>query len=186
MPFKPDPEFWKKVGYSNEWAQHVEKVNKVESEILQRFPKDKFPELEIEFGFGAKTAEWIKGSPSQKGEPDIELSYNSEKVCDIEVSGSPKVNVPPNNIWIRPDKFNAAKPKDYETWFYMEYRNNTWVLDRGIIAPYENNVVRPRIKYHPETGEKVEEKYIEIPYRDALPKNSMFDWIAERIKQLMS
>jgi hypothetical protein len=184
MPFEPDPEFWKNLTYSTAWKPHVEKVNRLESKILKRFPKDKFSELGIKFGFGAKSTEWLKVPPDQKGEPDVELFYNYKKICYIEVTGSPKVDVPPKPIWIRPDKFDVAKKADRDTWFYTEYRNNTWVLNRDAVEPYKDNIVRPLIKTDPNTGKKIPEKYIEIPYEKAFKEDVMLNWIEKQINSL--
>ena len=47
---------------------------------------------------------------------------------------------------------------------------------------FKDNIVKPRIKPHPKTGVKVEEKYIEIPHQKAFPEKTMFDWIEKQIR----
>lgn len=187
-----DPEFWKvRIGYSDLWEPHMKKVFKLKDKILQRFPEVKFPELGIKFGLGADTSELLKIPPEQKGEADLKIFYDYQNVCDIEVTGSDRVFMANPILWVRPDKFAVAESEDHETWFYLEYPNitsgnNVWVLDKSSIKPHEKNIIFPRLRPDPITGEMKQEKYIAIPNIKGMNESIMFDWIESKIKQIIS
>ena len=155
----------------------MEKVKALEEELRQKFGDD----LGIRFGLGANTDEWLKIPPDEKGEPDLTLFYKYKRVCYIDVSGSDKVTMTlTGDIWVRPDKFNEAKKRTEETWFYMVYKNAIYVLDRKTIEPYEGNIKIVHIKRN-QTGRRIPEKYISIPCSEAYPKEEMFQWIEQKI-----
>ena len=164
---EPDPEFWKKISYKTLWKRHWDKVKALREKLIQKFPQ---LENSMKFGLGADTDKWLKIPPDRKGEPDIYVYHNYKPLCHIEVSGSDKVEMP-NNIWIRPDKLEAAKSEDVETWFYMVYPNEIRVVKKEAVEKYKDNIIRPRIK------RGVPEKYITIPYEESLPEKAMFQWI---------
>jgi hypothetical protein len=175
--FKPDPDFWKKLSYHTLWKRHWEKVEKLKDKLIERFPS---LENSMKFGLGAVTDKWLKIPPDQKGEPDIFVYHEYQLLCCIEVSGSDKVRMP-NDIWIRPDKLTHAKEHEEESWFYMEYPNQTRVLTREIVERNKNNIKTVRIKWDKTRKRKVSEDYIAVPYRESFDEEEMFDWIAERI-----
>lgn len=180
MPFEPNPEFWKEVSYKKLWEKHMKEVNKLEDKLIS-----KFPELKgcIKFGLGAKTKDWIKIPPDEKGEPDFTIFWNYKELCHIEVSGSDKVVMkPPENIWIRPDKFQNASNKKEKYWFYMVYKNGVFILDLEVIKPFKDRIIVAYIKKDPKTGRRVPERYIAIPCANAFPESAMFDWIEKKIK----
>lgn len=154
----------------------MEKVKSLNEKLEKEIPN-----LGIRFGLGADTDKWLKFPPDEKGEPDFTIFYEYEKICYIEVSGSDKVKMkPPQDIWIRPDKYDHALSKDEETWFYMVYPNEVFVLNRKTIEPYKDNITTAYIKKN-KHGRPIPEKYIAIPCVKAYPEETLFEWIRERL-----
>jgi len=170
-----------KVFYKNYWRvkygeREWEEGMKRESYVRDLLRK-KFPQLSVEFtGFGAGKEKWIKLAPHEKGEPDITVSLNDKVILFVEVTGSYIVQREPNDIWIRPDKFNRALRvrSEAETWFFVVYTERDFVLDIEAIMPFKDNV---RVRY----PKGVPERYIHVPWGNAYPKEKLFKRIAEEL-----
>jgi len=173
---KPDKEYWRDI-YEGEFQAGRDRQEYVLEVFSKRFPKKSFPDLKIkETGFGAKTAKRIKLREHERGEPDKTVYYKGKAVCYIEVSGSDIQMTPDKEIWIRPDKFDHAKQKDEEVWFYMVYKNGDFLLDREAIEPYQDQVKTVYLK-----GPDIPERYISIPSTKAHSRKTFFDWLEEQI-----
>lgn len=169
MSSKYDREYWKP-DYQPLWKSHMEKVN-----ALKELLSDKFgAALTIDTGLGANTNEWLKMPPPEKAGPDLTLYHEYKVLCHVEVSGSEKAKVPPQDIWVRPDKYEVAKSKSEKYWFWMVYPNATWVLDAEAIEPHKDNVITVA-----PYGKR--EKYIEIPFSAAYPVDALFEWISTEL-----
>ena len=174
--FKSDPE-WFKGPYGTQWKRHATNVKALHEELVQRFPvlKDS-----IRVGLGAESAELIKIPPHQKGEADLEVFHNYEMLCHIEVSGSAskKVHIPPQPIYIRPDKLDLAKEKEAAGepyFFWMVYWNVKWLVRATDAFPYREAIVHKSWYGVPET-------YCEIPCGVAKPSAVLFEWVAREAK----
>jgi hypothetical protein len=177
VDFKPDPEWFKKGPYASEWKSHAEKVKRLQDKLIAQFPVLKGS---IKSGLGALTDEWLKIPPDQKDEPDLTIYYKYQVLCHIEVSGtdSPRVRVPPHDIWIRPGKIDLGMQKEAvgeKYWYYMVYTNNTVVLTAGGAAPYRKKVTQ-RTLY----GKT--ERYIDLPHTIGRPEAELFHWIDNELK----
>lgn len=164
-------EYWKKK-YKDEWEAGMKREFYVRDLLREKFPK-----LSVEFtGYGAGKKIWVKLAPHEKGEPDITVSLNGKALCFVEVTGSYIVKKEPNDIWIRPDKFNRAlRVRDKaQTWFYVVYTGRDFVLDVEAITPFKDNI---RTRY----PKGVPEDYIHIPWKKAHSPNKLFDWIGKQI-----
>lgn len=153
-----DPNYWK-YDYSAGWAGHKKNVQALASKLMTRFPQ-----ISLSYGYGATSDEFIDGSQPKRDEPDIYINNASEQVCTVEVSGSDKVRVPPNAIWVRLGKYEYAKKKlPAKSWFFMVYplTSSIFLLDVADIQPYENKVLTKKLST---TGYQKPEKYIEIPH----------------------
>lgn len=173
-----DLDFWKKLAYSKGWKPHMEKVEKLHDQLERGFP-----ELGFKFGHGAKTDKWLRVPPDEKFGPDLTLFHEYKMLCYIEVSGSPKISIGPSNpdIWVLLGKHKFAKTKKKKYWFWMVYKNGTWLLDEELVERYEDNVQTKYIKRN-KWGRRVGEEYICIPYTKAYPTDRLFDWIKEQIE----
>ena len=171
-----DKEYWRDI-YEGEFQAGRDRQEYVLSAFGKRFPKESFPDLKIkETGFGAETAQRIELREHERGEPDKTIFYKGKVVCYLEVSGSDIKMTPNKDIWIRPDKFAHAKRKNQETWFYMVYRNGDFLLNKGDIEPYEDQVKTVYLK-----GPDIPERYILVPSTRAHPREIFFDWLEKQI-----
>ena len=173
--FEPDPEYFKGP-YASQWRRHAENVIALRNALTTRFP---VLERSIAAGLGAESSELIQVPPHQKGEPDLDVYHNYQLLCHIEVSGSASrnVSIPPQPIYIRPDKLDLAQSKEEAGepyFFWMVYWNVTWLVRSLDALPYRQNVVS-RNWYG------VSEHYCEIPPAVAQQENALFDWVAGRI-----
>ena len=112
MTFKPNPEYFKGP-YAAQWRRHAENVKALHDELVRRFP---VLEHSIWVGLGAESAELVQVPPHERGEPDLVPYHDYKLLCHIEVSGSASRNVriPPEPIYIRPDKLDLAAKKEKE------------------------------------------------------------------------
>jgi hypothetical protein len=171
MSSEYDREYWKR-DYHPLWKPHMEKVKALKERLKSEFGDA----ITIDTGLGANSNEWLKMPPAEKAGPDLTLYHEYKVLCRVEVSGSEKVNVPPQNIWIRPDKYEVAKNKSEKYWFWMVYPNATWILDAEAIEPHKDNVITVAPYGKPE-------KYIEIPPSAAYPADALFEWISAEIER---
>lgn len=199
---EPDKEYWRDI-YEGEFQAGKDRQEYVLEVFSKRFPKEKFPNLEIkETGFGAETAERIELREHERGEPDKTVCYKGKVICYIEVTGSDIKMRPDDYIWIRPDKFKHAKHTEEKTWFYTVYKNGDFILDVPTITPFENdvrtrypkrkcmdcgNIFRSAYKC-PSCGSRnivrIPERYIHIPSPKAYPRSELFEWIEKEIRKL--
>ena len=137
-------------------------------------------EKSIRVGLGADSAELIKVPPHQRGEPDLEVFHDYKLLCHIEVSGSGSRNVriPPEPIYIRPDKLDLAEKKEAAGepyFFWMVYRDVTWLVRATDALPYRHQQVS-------KNWYGVTETYCEIPHTAAQPSATLFEWFESRLK----
>ena len=168
---EPDPEYFKGP-YANQWKRHAENVIALRKELTTQFPVLQRP---IRAGLGAESSELIQIPPHQKGEPDLEVYYNYRLLCHLEVSGSASRNVriPPQPIYIRPDKLDLAQAKEDagEPYFlWMVYWNVTWLIRATDAMPYRSEVVG-------QNWYGVNEQYCQIPASVAQSRDYLFEWI---------
>ena len=110
------------------------------------------------------------------------MYHNYNLICHIEVSGSASRNVriPPQPIYIRPDKLDLAKCKegaDAPYFFWMVYWTVTWLVRSTDAQPYRENLIR-------KNWYGVNESYCEIPANVAKSSDYLFDWIKVRLEKL--
>lgn len=177
VSFQADPEWFKTSKYASEWKSHKEKVERLQDKLVKRFPVLKGA---IKPGLGALSDELLKIPPDQKDEADLILHYKYKVLCHIEVSGtdSPRVHVPPQDIWIRPGKIDVGKEKEdvgEKYWYYMVYVNNTVVFTASDALPYKDKVSR-RTLY----GKS--ERYVDLPSSIGRPEEELFQWIDRELK----
>ena len=177
MAFQPDPE-WFKGPYAHQWRRHADNVKGLHDELVRRFP---ILGPSIRVGLGAESAELVQVPPHERGEPDLEVFYNYELLCRIEVSGSGSRNVqiPPQPIYIRPDKLDLARQKEdagEAYFFWMVYWDRTWLVRASDAMPHRQDVVK-RNWY------RVHESYCEIPFTVAKPDSELFDWIEAEMQE---
>lgn len=159
-----------KLSYQREWDRHSRNTRALIDEIQRRFPQ-----VSLGKGLGADSAEWIDIPPGQKNEADIEVWIHRKHSLSIEVSGSAKVSVPPEDIHILRKKLAVAEKAIHEGvdyLFYMVFPNNTFTLTVPIVAAHRRNTVPG--------GRLPGEKYIPIPSQQALPREEVFSRIEER------
>ena len=175
---KPNKEYWRNI-YEGEFQAGRDRQEYVLNVLSKRFPEKKFPDLEIkETGFGAETAKRIKLRKHERGEPDKTVYYKGEVICYMEVSGADIEMAPDKDIWIRPDKFDHAKQKEEETWFYMVYKSGDFLLNREVIEPYTDQVKTVYLK-----GPDIPERYISIPSIKAHSREKFFDWLEKQVTE---
>jgi len=170
-----DRNYWKKI-YGTGWKLGTSRVRHV-LEVL----KKRFPSLTIEPTEYALSEEYIPPNEKhEKHEPDIIVKQNEVIICDIEVTGSNIEMIPPNDIFILKGKYVAAQKRKKEecidTWFYTVYQNSEYVLDLDLIRKF--NAGKAKKKYL----KGVPEWYIEIPCKEAYPKEKLFERIEEKLK----
>ena len=172
---QPDPEYFKGP-YASQWRRHADNVKTLHVELVRRFP---VLQRSINVGLGAESAELIQIPPHERGEPDLVVYHNYNLLCHIEVSGSASRNVriPPQPIYIRPDKLDLAQAKENAGepyFFWMVYWDSTWLVRSLDAQPYRNNLVN-RNWYG------VNEQYSQIPAAAAEPSGNLFEWVKDRI-----
>ncbi len=177
MVFQPDPE-WFKGPYAGQWRRHAGNVKTLHDEIVGRFP---FLEPSIRVGLGAESEELIKISPHQRGEPDLEIFHDYKLLCHIEVSGSAShnVSIPPQPIYIRPDKLDLAQQKEEAGeayFFWMVYWNVIWLVRATDALPYREATVTK--KWY-----GLNETYCEIPHSAAKPSQDLFEWLTANLTE---
>lgn len=121
--------------------------------------------------------------PEEKNEPDLNLYKNYNCFCYIEVSGSnsPKAEMP-NTIWIRPAKITEAENKGGDYFFYMVYNNEKRLVDIETAKKYKDKIITVHIKTDPNTGQRIPEKYCEIPYEASQPAEELFNLIEKKLQ----
>ena len=164
---------WKDV-YEGTWERGADRVEYVESQLRARFP-----ELTIERGYGATERGRIPETPHEKHEANLIVSHEDLTIGDVEVSGSDiKMKPPYGTIWILQGKYKRAigrKRKDnIETWFFMVYIGNDYVLDIHLVKKFEDKVWTECPYDEPE-------QYIHIPCKEAYPKEKLFQWIKSKL-----
>lgn len=170
-----DRNYWKKV-YRTEWKAGTSRVRHVLNTLKKRFPR-----LKIEATKYALSENYIPPDKKhEKHEPDIMVKNDEVIICYIEVTGSDIEMTPPNDIFILKGKYLAAqkrkKEKDIDTWFYTVYKNSEYVLNLDLIEKFDAD--KAQVKYL----KGVPEWYIEIPCKEAYPKEKFFKWIKEKLK----
>ena len=175
--FESDPEFYKG-RYANQWERHAKNVRALREQLGQRFP---VLEQSIRTGLGAESEDLVRIPPHQKGEPDLEVYHDYELLCHIEVSGSNsrRVKIPPQPIYIRPDKLKLAKEKEdagEPYFFWMVYWDITWLVRATDAWPYRDEVVT-------KNWYDAQESYCEIPAHEAHPSDVLFRWIARELSK---
>ena len=170
-----NPEYYKGP-YAPQWERHARNVVELRKALLDRFPVLK---RSIRTGLGADSSELIQVPPHQKGEPDLDVYHKYHLICHIEVSGSASRNVriPPQPIYIRPDKLDLAKCKEesgFPYFFWMVYWNVTWLVRSRDVQPYRSNLVS-------KNWYGVNESYCEIPAKVAKPSDYLFDWVNDKL-----
>lgn len=165
---------WKDV-YEGTWERGSDRVEYVEDQLRTRFPK-----LTIKRGYGAIERGRIPEVPHEMHEANLRLLHKSLTIVDIEVSGSDiKMKPPYGTIWILQGKYKKAierkRRENIETWFFMVYIRNDYVLDIGLVKKFKDNVWI-------ECPHGPPEPYIHIPCKEAYPKEKLFKWIAKQIK----
>ena len=149
-----DKEFWKKK-YGHSWKNAKRRVEKV-IEALESEGID----VE-ESGFLARSTEYSKKSPKERGAPDLKVS--SVEVY-IEVTGPDKAISATNDLWIRWDKFiYAENHPEKEIWVIhiLESEDDLMKalkLGRGVKERY--SLIHPLIRGTRET-------YRSIPANDS-------------------
>lgn len=167
-----DPEHYKPY-YADEWGKHKKDVDELQQELETRFDLLKG---RIKRGFGTTTTEYLQMTADQKAEASITLVKKFDQdFCCIWVSGSDKINMKESgNIWIRPDKIEAAEVKNHlgqKCWFYMKYKNATYVLPLETVIRYRKQVSEKNLR-----GPK--EHYVIVPASEAKPVNELYSWLA--------
>lgn len=158
--------------YQGEWERHSQNVKSLAKEIEVRFPQ-----VSLTTGLGATSAERLDIPPRNKNEPDIEVWLLRKHVLSIEVTGSNKVRVPPENIHILRKKLPVAEKslqQGIDYLFYTVYPNNTFTLTVPIVYYYRLNIVS--------SGRVLGEYYIKIPPTQALSRKEVF----RRIRNVLS
>lgn len=153
-----------KLSYQHEWDRHHQNVKALAVEI-----KNIFPQVSLSPGLGADSAEWIDIPPGKKNEPDIEVWLNRRHVLSIEVTGSGKVLVPPDPIFILPKKLAMGEKslhQGIDYLFYTVYPNNTFTLTVPIVRACKRNIGPG--------GRLPGEMFIKIPSERALPREELF------------
>lgn len=93
-----DKEYWKKI-YAGRWKEGIDRAKK----IISLVESDGY---EIEpHGFLAESIDYSKESPKEKGIPDYKVKDTN---ILLETTGT-KYARPPNDVWIRDDKFEYAE-----------------------------------------------------------------------------
>lgn len=161
--------------YRSEWKRHRDNVNKLLDEIKLRYPIVSF-----KMGLGATTGDWVDIPPERKNEADIEVWWRVH-IISIEVTGSAKVKVPPESIWILAKKLPVAMGeinlgRDYI--FYASYSSGDFVIPAQLVYKHNRD-----IKILSKAGS---ERYIEIPPSEALPGKELFTIIGDKLWRLMS
>ena len=154
-----------KEGYESMWRKHKENVELLVAELRRRFP-----ELSLRKGLGADSDEWIDIPPANKNELDIEGWWKFRHLFSVEVTGSDKVRVPPEDIWIRPAKLRVAEDlsaKGLPCLFWTVYPNCTYTLTVGIVATHRRSLVERDFKGKHEV-------FIAIPWTAGLPASRLF------------
>ena len=170
-----DPEYYKRL-YGGQWKRHADNVNSLRDDLIQRLP---VLQHSIRTGLGADSPELVQVPPHEKDEADLEVFYNYELLCHIEVSGSASrnVRVPPEPIYIRVGKLELAKEKEdagEPYFFWMVYHDATWVVRSTDAWPHRGNAVT-------KNWYGANERYFEIPASLGQSPDGLFDWIAERV-----
>ena len=177
MVYEPNPE-WFKGPYASQWKRHADNVKALHDELVRRFP---VLEHSIRAGLGAESADLVQIPPHEKGEPDLEIFHRYKLFCHIEVSGSASrnVHIPPQPIYIRPDKLDLAAKKeaaDEPYFFWMVYWDVKWLVRTPDALPHRQTLVA-------KNWYGVDEVYCEIPYTAAKPSESLFEWVQGRLAQ---
>lgn len=156
-----------KPSYQREWERHSRNVKALADEI-----KARFPQVSLTTGLGATSPEWLDIPPGKKNEPDIEVWLLRKHVLSIEVTGSGKALVPPEDIFILPKKLAMGEKslhQGIDYLFYTVYPNNTFTLTVPIVSAHRQNIGPG--------GRLPGERYIKIPPERALPHEEVFKHI---------
>lgn len=153
-----------KPSYQREWKRHSQNVKGLAEEIRVRFPQ-----VSLTTGLGATSPEWLDIPPGKKNEPDIQVWLLRKHVLSIEVTGSDKALVPPEDIFILTKKLPLAEKslqQGIDYLFYTVYPNNTFTLTVPIVRAHRRNIGPG--------GRLPGERYIKIPPERALPRETVF------------
>lgn len=139
----PRCDYWKESYGEEDWRRHSQNVNTLLKDLRLRFPQ-----VTWTTGLGAQTAERLDIPPDRKGEPDIKGWWMRKHFVSIEVSGtgSPKVEVPPDDIYIRPDKIAEAQSTRVPFFFYMVYQKSTIAVPLATAVKFKASQIRRQIR----------------------------------------
>ena len=156
-----------KPSYQSEWERHSQNVKALAGEI-----KTRFPQVSLTTGLGATSPDWLDIPPDKKNEPDIEVWLLRKHILSIEVTGSSKVLVPPEDIFVLPKKLTMGEQslrQGIDYLFYTVYPNNTFTLTVPIVSDHRRDIGPG--------GRLPGERYIKIPPERALPREEVFKHI---------
>lgn len=129
--------------------------------------------LGVEYGHGADERGVIPMSNHTPNEPDLFIKLFGVIIGAVEVSGSDKARVPPNDMLVRLGKLEHAMASDYQTWFLMVYPRRTVVLTSSDAFYCRNNTTKIE-------GDR--DLYVRVPYSMARPVGELFDWLRECLR----
>lgn len=157
---------WKDI-YKSQW-----KSGSNREKYVRELIGNEFPDLACELGYGTEKDELILyDSEHKRGAPDQFWYYKGKLLFQVEVTGTNKIVE--DYIWIRPDKLERAladKTKGIKTWFYVIYENTEHILDTELVEKFKDNL------WDTVPHGQVE-KYIHVPFDEALSRNHLFNWI---------
>lgn len=170
----PRCDYWKESYGEADWRRHSQNVSTLLKELRLRFPQ-----VTWTTGLGAQTAERLDIPPDRKGEPDIKGWWMRKHFVSIEVSGtdSPNVEVPPDDIHIRPDKIAEAQSSQVPSFFYMVYRNSAVTVSLATAVKFKATQIRKQIKGKTEV-------YSSIPASQAMTGTSFGEAIRDLLHKM--
>ncbi|TDP30765.1 hypothetical protein DEU29_11548 [Idiomarina aquatica] len=102
--------------YQNSWEEEKVRLKAV-TDLLH----DISPEIKVTVtGFGADSNELIREHPEEQGKPDLEVTFNSNVIMLVEVSGTKVMRG--SDYWVRPDKLSYCQHHPEENvWIVLHY-----------------------------------------------------------------
>ena len=160
--------------YVGEWPRWIQNIEKLEASIQALSP-----DLTVHRGVGAESSARNLRQPASVIEPNLSVYYNEAVLCHIDVSGSgsASVRVPPNDIWVRPDKLDLAQEKESNGeyfFFWMVYEASTHLVVAVDAFPYREEVHERFLRGNTE-------HFCFIPASVGKPPSTLYDWINERL-----